>query len=310
MPHTRLRMYSLSSQPFSKMCHSRPQIRAMSVPGAEADILGGVRGGAREARIADDHRRVVLLLGLEQVLQRHGMRLGGVAADEEHRLRLHDVVVGVRHGAVAPRVRDARDRGGVADARLVVAVVGAPERRRTCGTDTPARWRTWPSPASRPKSWPDVWRISSILSPISLMATSQPMRVHFPATSFIGYLSRRSPCACSRAAAPLAQWAPRLKGLSKPGSWPIHTPFCTSAMIVQPTEQCVQTVFLMSILPPVAAPRLRLSAPDPRLPRRQRGRRWRGPNSSRTRAGRLHRAPEPAAPTTTARSWRRRSSFS
>ena len=32
MPHTRLRMYSLSSQPFSKMCQSRPQIRAMSVP--------------------------------------------------------------------------------------------------------------------------------------------------------------------------------------------------------------------------------------------------------------------------------------
>src|SRR5438128_441329 len=79
------------------------------------------------------------------------------------------------------------------------------------------------------------------------------MRVHFPATSFMGYLSRRSPCACSRAAAPLAQWAPRLNGLSKPGSWPIHTPFCTSAMIVQPTEQCVQTVFLMSTLPPAAA---------------------------------------------------------
>src|SRR6185295_12108026 len=30
-------------------------------------------------------------------------------------------------GAVAPRVRDARDGRGVADARLVVAVVGAPE---------------------------------------------------------------------------------------------------------------------------------------------------------------------------------------
>src|SRR5436190_5068213 len=96
--------------------------------------------------------------------------------------------------------------------------------------------------------------MSSILSPISLMATSQLMRVHLPATSFIGYLSRRSPCACSRAAAPLAQWAPRLRGESKPGSWPIHTPFCTSAMIVQPTEQCVHTDFLMSILPPVGGP--------------------------------------------------------
>jgi hypothetical protein len=120
-------MYSLSSQPFSKMCHSMPQITGDVRARAEADKLCGVRGGSCEARVADDERRIVLLLGLEQVLQRHRMRLGRIAADEEHRLRLHDVVVGVRHGAVAPRVRDARDGRGVADARLVVAVVGAPE---------------------------------------------------------------------------------------------------------------------------------------------------------------------------------------
>ena len=33
MPHTRVRMNSLSSQPFSKMCHRIPQTRATSVPG-------------------------------------------------------------------------------------------------------------------------------------------------------------------------------------------------------------------------------------------------------------------------------------
>ena len=32
MPQTRWRMYSLSSQPFSKMCQSTPQITATSVP--------------------------------------------------------------------------------------------------------------------------------------------------------------------------------------------------------------------------------------------------------------------------------------
>src|SRR6188768_724994 len=36
-------------------------------------------------------------------------------------------VVRVRHRAVAPRVRDARDRSGVADAGLVVAVVATPQ---------------------------------------------------------------------------------------------------------------------------------------------------------------------------------------
>src|SRR6516225_6257959 len=30
-------------------------------------------------------------------------------------------------------------------------------------------------------------------------------------------------------------------GLSQLGSWPIHTPLATSAVTVQPTEQCVQT---------------------------------------------------------------------
>src|SRR5258706_7779269 len=54
---------------------------------------------------------------------------------------------------------------------------------------------------------------------------------------------------CSRIEAPLAQCAPRLIGESNTGSWRIHTPSCTCASIAQPTEQCVQTVRLTSILP-------------------------------------------------------------
>src|SRR5258708_22993933 len=45
------------------------------------------------------------------------------------------------------------------------------------------------------------------------------------------------------AAAPLPEWGPRLFGFSQVGPWPIHTPFATSAVTVQPTEQCVQ-IFL------------------------------------------------------------------
>src|SRR5262249_30003947 len=43
-----------------------------------------------------------------------------------------------------------------------------------------------------------------------------------------------------RTEAPLQQCDPRLIGLSKLGSCPIHTPFETSAVTVQPTEQWVQ----------------------------------------------------------------------
>src|SRR5215467_5778728 len=84
--------------------------------------------------------------------------------------------------------------------------------------------------------------MSVSLSPISLTAWSQLMRVHCPSTSFIGYFSRRSPLTSSRTEAPLAQCEPRLIGESQLGSWPIQTPLETSAVTVQPTEQCVYTL--------------------------------------------------------------------
>src|SRR3954452_6090238 len=79
------------------------------------------------------------------------------------------------------------------------------------------------------------------------MAWSQPIFCHSPSTSFIGYFRRRSPCTSSRTEAPLAQCEPRLSGLSQAGSWPSQTPFCTSAITVQPTEQCVQMFFFISV---------------------------------------------------------------
>jgi hypothetical protein len=54
---------------------------------------------------------------------------------------------------------------------------------------------------------------------------------------------------CSRTEAPLAQCAPRLSGESNTGSCRTHTPFCTTASMAQPTEQCVHTERLTSILP-------------------------------------------------------------
>src|SRR5215813_12481605 len=90
------------------------------------------------------------------------------------------------------------------------------------------------------------------LPAISPIAASHETRVHWPLTSLSGYLSRRSPETSSRTDAPLAQWEPRLIGLSQLGSWPIHTPFDTSAVTVQPTEQCVQTLLRMVTCAPAA----------------------------------------------------------
>ena len=79
-----------------------------------------------------------------------------------------------------------------------------------------------------------------IFAPISPMASSHDSRRHLPPDSRIGYFNRRSPWPCSRTDAPLAQCAPRLNGESKSGSCPVQTPFCTSAITPQPTEQWVQ----------------------------------------------------------------------
>src|SRR5258705_13826204 len=85
------------------------------------------------------------------------------------------------------------------------------------------------------------------------MAWSHESFCHSPLTSFIGYFSRRSLCTSSRTEAPLAQCEPRLIGESQLGSWPIHTPFSTSAVTVHPTEQCVQTL-LRTVAPAVSGP--------------------------------------------------------
>src|SRR6478735_8874781 len=109
-------------------------------------------------------------------------------------------------------------------------------------------------PTQKVASGPLSLRIASSLSPISLIASSQLMRLYLPPSSFIGYL-RRWECSvipCSRTEAPLAQCAPRLSGESNTGSWRTQTPSVTTASIEQPTEQCVHTVRLTSVLPAFA----------------------------------------------------------
>src|SRR5690625_949151 len=92
------------------------------------------------------------------------------------------------------------------------------------------------------------------------------MRSHSPLTFFIGYFVRRSPMVISRALAPLQQWVPWLIGLSTTGSWPIQTPFWTSAQIEQPTEQKGQMVFLRMISVPISCASARWTVPPAPIP--------------------------------------------
>jgi hypothetical protein len=56
------------------------------------------------------------------------MRFGRIAAQEKQRLGIANIGVAVGHRAVAPGVGYARDRGRMADARLMVRIVGSPKR--------------------------------------------------------------------------------------------------------------------------------------------------------------------------------------
>ena len=85
-----------------------------------------MRGGAGEARVADNQRRVVFFLGFEKMQQRHRVRFRRVTTDQEDRFRVVDIVVRIGHRTVAPGVGYAGNRGRMADPGLVINVVGAP----------------------------------------------------------------------------------------------------------------------------------------------------------------------------------------
>src|SRR5438093_5878452 len=94
--------------------------------------------------------------------------------------------------------------------------------------------------------------MSRSFAAIASSASSHDTRRHLPSASFIGVFSRRSLLVVSRAAAPFAQWPPRLIGDSKAASWRVQTPLSTVALIEQPTAQKGQIVRFVSIVCGVA----------------------------------------------------------
>src|SRR5215472_182017 len=56
------------------------------------------------------------------------MSFGRIAAPDDLRFRIADIIVAVGHRAIAPSIGYAGDRCRMADARLVIGIVGSPER--------------------------------------------------------------------------------------------------------------------------------------------------------------------------------------
>ena len=79
--------------------------------------------------IDHDHVGAVELLAFENMLKRNRMRLRRDCPHLQNGLGIADIVVAVGHRAIAPGVGDPGDRGGMANTRLMVGVVGSPEGR-------------------------------------------------------------------------------------------------------------------------------------------------------------------------------------
>src|SRR4030088_3299591 len=60
------------------------------------------------------------------MLKRNRMRLRRISAHQENGLGIANIVVAVRHRAIAPGVGYSGDRGGMTDTRLMIGVVGSP----------------------------------------------------------------------------------------------------------------------------------------------------------------------------------------
>ena len=110
---------------FEDVVQNTPNQRHVGT-GTEANVLISVCRSPREARVANDDGCVVFFLRLQDVKQRNRVRFCGVGADHEDRFGVVDVVVRVRHGAVAPCVRNTSHSRGVTNTGLVIHVVRAP----------------------------------------------------------------------------------------------------------------------------------------------------------------------------------------
>jgi hypothetical protein len=108
--------------------------------------VGRVCSRARHPRIHDDHVRAVELFAFQHMLQRHGVRLGWIAAQDQHGLGVTDIVEAVGHRAVDPGIGQAGDGGGMADTCVIDELV--PQNAATCGKCRHPRWRIWRSRAS------------------------------------------------------------------------------------------------------------------------------------------------------------------
>ena len=97
--------------------------------GANANELVGSGSCAREAWIDHDHLAAVFF-GMQHVQHADGVSLGCIRSNVHGALAVLHVVVRIGHGAVAPCIGHTGHRGGVANTRLVIGVVGAPEAHK------------------------------------------------------------------------------------------------------------------------------------------------------------------------------------
>ena len=93
----------------------------------DAYIFIRMRRGAGEARVNHNQIGAVLFLACQHMLQADRVRFRRIAAHDDHGLGIADVVIGIGLRAITPGIGNTGHRGGMANARLMVDVIRAPE---------------------------------------------------------------------------------------------------------------------------------------------------------------------------------------
>src|SRR5229473_5044284 len=109
------------------------------------------------------------------------MRLGGIAPHLQNGLGIANIVVAVGHRAIAPGVGDPGDRGGMADTRLMIGIVGSPERRQLTvevGSFVGELGRTEPVNRVRPRLLANFQQLVADLVDGLVPRNALPLAVH------------------------------------------------------------------------------------------------------------------------------------
>ena len=214
-PEVRSAMKLRSAYPSVTARWSMPSARAASVPGRSLQVqptaVERLRGGRGQAGVGDHEPAGVGRA--HEVCEEGRHRLGGVGAEEQHRMRRPDVGHGERKAPVEAEAPDPRRRGRAhAPATVVVDLAGAERDPRELAQLVGLLVRRPPPPKTATASRPYAACVRTMPSATTSSASSHDAGTSSPSRRTRGVVSRPGVRRSSALVQPFWHRPPRLVG--------------------------------------------------------------------------------------------------